>query len=78
MGPKAKTEDKKPAEEKSSEANKDELEPDEDDENKAKNKKIPEVQALEGEHVKLNRLISSSPDERMLPICRDPGELPTD
>ena len=47
MGPKAKSEDKKPAEEKSSEAN--ELEPDEDDENKAKNKKIPEVQALEGE-----------------------------
>ena len=47
MGPKAKTEEKKPAEEKSSEAN--ELEPDEDDENKAKNKKIPEVQALEGE-----------------------------
>ena len=52
MGPKAKTEDKKPAEEKSSETNKDELEPDEDDENKAKNKKIPEVQALEGEHIK--------------------------
>ena len=47
MGPKAKTEEKKPAEEKASEGN--ELEPDDDDENKAKNKKIPEVQALEGE-----------------------------
>lgn len=45
MGPKAKTEEKKPAEEKASEGN--ELEPDDDDENKAKNKKIPEVQALE-------------------------------
>ena len=52
MGPKTKTDDKKPAEEKSSEANGGELEPDEDDENKAKNKKIPEVQALEGELIK--------------------------
>merc|ERR1712038_1086955 len=45
MGPKTKADEKKSAEEKSSEAN--ELEPDEDDENKAKNKQIPEVQALE-------------------------------
>ena len=82
MGPKAKSEDKKPAEEKSSEAN--ELEPDEDDENKAKNKKIPEVQALEGEqryafkHNILRKYTHETSIFNLDFLCRNSRKLPSD